>query len=156
MAVGQQPTEHATNIEMMPLSRLTNFGDLPKQLIKYAGVGGVSAIFHYATLVACVELFNINPVAAAVAASTVGAGVNYWLNYHYTFASDRRHLQSVPRFLVVASTGAGLNAGLMHVGVNLVEMHYLPAQLITTVIVFFWNFLINRRWTFRSQPVERP
>ncbi|MFM8639009.1 MAG: GtrA family protein [Betaproteobacteria bacterium] len=44
----------------------------------------------------------------------------------------------------------------MHVGVNLVQMHYLPAQLITTVIVFFWNFLINRRWTFRSQPVERP
>jgi len=131
-------------------SYLALLGDLPYQLVKYAGVGGVSAVFHYATLVACVELLSVNPVPAALAASGVGAGVNYWLNYHYTFKSARHHAQSVPRFLTVATAGAGLNAGLMYVGVHLVELHYLPAQMITTVIVFFWNFLINRYWTFKA------
>ncbi|NBQ92051.1 MAG: GtrA family protein [Betaproteobacteria bacterium] len=134
---------------MNRIPRWSRLGTLPAQLVKYAGVGGVSAIFHYGTLVACVEWLKVSPVPASVAASGVGAGVNYLLNYHYTFRSDRHHGQSVPRFLTVAATGAGLNAGLMFLGVHLIEIHYLLAQLLSTAIVFFWNFLINRSWTFR-------
>ena len=119
-----------------------------KQMMRYAGVGGVSAIVHYATLIAAVELAQADPVFASVVASAAGALVNYALNYHYTFSSDRAHHISVLRFAIVATTGAALNAALMALGVDILGAHYLPTQVVATIIVFFWHFIVNRIWTF--------
>jgi len=30
------------------------------------------------------------------------------------------------------------------------QWHYLPSQLLSTVLVLVWNFQLNRRWTFSS------
>jgi putative flippase GtrA len=119
-----------------------------QQMMRYAGVGGVSAIFHYGTLIAAVELGGSAPVSAAVLASSVGAVVNYLLNYHFTFGSRREHRISVIRFSVVALLGTGLNAALMALGVEVLGLHYLLVQIGATVVVFFSNFLLNRAWTF--------
>lgn len=127
------------------------FPALARQMLRYAGVGGLSAIFHYGTLIVAVEWSGMEPVPASAAASAVGAVVNYALNYHFTFASQRSHAQSLPRFLAVALSGAALNIALMALGVELLGMHYLLTQVIATGIVFFWNFLCNRAWTFGAK-----
>ncbi len=122
------------------------------QMIRYAGAGGVSAIGHYSCLILAVEWGGMNPVIASIVASVVGAVINYLVNYHYTFASDAPHLQSVARFCTVAATGMGWNAAIMWVGTQAMSANYLLTQIVATVLVFFWNFFNNRRWTFhRSQ-----
>ena len=120
-------------------------------MIRYAGAGGVSAIFHYGTLIFCVEVTRSDAVVSAIIASAVGAVVNYILNYHFTFSSQRAHRIGVTRFAIVAVLGTGLNAAIMHLGVNMMELHYLPTQGFATGVVFFWNFALNRAWTFGVQ-----
>ena len=78
---------------------------------------------------------------------------SYLLNRAWTFRSrDPDRLRQGLQFLVVASIGAGLNASIMYVLHGRLHIHDLVAFVIATVLVMFWNFLVNRAWTFRHRP----
>jgi putative flippase GtrA len=84
-----------------------------------------------------------------------GALTNYWLNYHFTFHSNKSHLDAGPKFLAVAAIGFILNAVLMLLSRALFAgQHYLLRQACTTIIVLVWNFAGNRFWSFRERSNE--
>lgn len=119
------------------------------QFARFSGVGFVSAIGHYGLLIALVQGAGTEPVRASVAGALLGAWINYALNYRYTFRSTQRHRQSVARFAVVAAFGLVLNTFFMWLGVDLMHLHYLLSQVLTTGLVLLWSFAANRYWTFR-------
>lgn len=130
------------------------------QFVRFTGVGCVSAIGHYGLLIALVQGLAVDAVLASTAGALLGALINYALNYHFTFRSTRCHRESVPRFAAIAIGGLALNSLLMWIGVDGLSLHYLLAQVMTTVLVLFWSFLGNRWWTFAhagapAQGVER-
>ena len=84
----------------------------------------------------------------------VGALVNYFLNYYFTFQSNRRHAEAFVQFYVVAGVGFLFNALFMWLLADVLGIYYLLAQLVTTGIVLLWNFWLNRTWTFRSRSLE--
>ncbi|HRE17850.1 MAG TPA: GtrA family protein [Rhodocyclaceae bacterium] len=128
-----------------------------QQFIRFAGVGCLSAVGHYGLLITLVQFFEVEEVLASSAGALLGAGINYTLNYRYTFQSRKRHRESVGKFAAVALVGLGLNTLFMWVGVHLLVWHYLPAQIVTTGLVLIWSFLGNRFWTFDTpQPAHHP
>ena len=78
----------------------------------------------------------------------VGGVVSYLLNRRHTFASDRPHEEAGWRFALVAAGGFGLTYLLMSLFVERLGAPYLPAQLVTTVLIMFVTFFANRAWTF--------
>ena len=62
-----------------------------KQFIKFSGVGVVGTAVQYATLFILVQLAGVYPVLASTAGFVLGAFVNYYLNYIYTFRSSKSH-----------------------------------------------------------------
>jgi len=128
---------------------------LPRQLSTYALVGVAASLAHYAVLVALVELAHVPPVTAALVGYVVGGVVSYRLNRRHTFVSDRPHREAVWRFALVAATGFGLTFLLMRLFVERLAAPYLPAQLVTTVLIMFASFTINRLWTFAHRPAKR-
>jgi putative flippase GtrA len=72
------------------------------------------------------------------------------LNRRHTFASDRPHQEATWRFALVAGLGFCLTYGFMGLFVDRLEAPYLPAQMVTTALVMFVSFFINRIWTFRA------
>lgn len=133
---------------MRPPCTTPDLAGLGRQFSLFTLVGAVGTAAHYLLLVILVEQMVVDPVLSSMAGALLGAGVNYVLNRRYTFRSDRRHREALPRFLAVAGTGFVLNAALMWLAVDLVGLHYLPAQLLATALVLLWNWLANRRWTF--------
>ena len=79
------------------------------------------------------------------------AGLNYWLNYHFTFRSRNPHVGAVGRFALVALSGLGLNALVMMLLGYVPGLKYIVAQLIATALVLVWNFLGNSVWTFAQR-----
>jgi putative flippase GtrA len=118
------------------------------QFLLYAGVGVIGTIGHYTTLIILVEFWAVDPVIASCLGFVVGALINYVLNYHFTFQSDKRHREALTKFLIVATAGALINGGIMYVGVENTRFNYLIVQIFATVVVLMWNFIVNKLWTF--------
>ncbi len=118
-----------------------------KQFARFTSVGVIGTAVHYGVLIACVQKLGIDPVPSTALGAGSGALVNYILNYYLTFNSKRRHLDAAPKFLTIAIIGMALNALSMWLVVPYI--HYLLAQLTATAIVLFWNFVLNRFWTFQ-------
>lgn len=85
----------------------------------------------------------------------VGAALNYFLNYRFTFNSNEKHRIALPRFLIVMLIGFVLNLAMMYVTVNLFQIYYLFAQVLSTGVVLLWNFCGNRFWTFGNDSGAR-
>lgn len=122
--------------------------ELLRQFASFFGVGSVSALGHFGTLILLVQGFGMAAVPASAAGALVGAWINYSLNYRYTFRSSKKHREALFKFAVVAVVGLLLNTLFMWLGVEIFLIHYLLSQLVTTGLVFIWSFLANRYWTF--------
>lgn len=125
---------------------------LPQRLLRFAAVGAIGTVAHYALLLALVEAAGIDPLVGSVAGFMLGALVNYAMNRRLVFRSDRAHAEALPRFFAVAGIGVVWNALLMSVLMGPIGLHYLPAQVVTTGLLLLWHYAGNARWTFRRKP----
>lgn len=106
---------------------------------------------HYAVLIVLVSGFNQSAAISAMIGATAGALTNYFLNYHFTFASDKRHREALPRFMAMAAVGIAMN-GLIVEALTLYEVNYLVAQVVATLVILGINFMVSRLWIFRRLP----
>lgn len=126
---------------------------LARQFRTFFGVGLAAACVHYGLLLSLVEGYRIDPVPATLTGYVSGGIVSYLLNRRLTYRSDRPHGEATWRFAIVSAVGFGLTWMFVSLLVRGFGAPYLPAQLVTTGIVLFWNFSANRFWTFRAPPV---
>jgi putative flippase GtrA len=124
---------------------------IPRQFLLFAAIGAVGTAAHYAVLIALVHSQTAGPKAATSFGFAVGALVNYMLNYRFTFNSDKPHSDTLPKFLAVAASGAGLNYAVMWLGIEALHIHYLAAQIAATALILMWNYWVNRVWTFAGR-----
>ena len=124
---------------------------LISQFIRFAGVGIVGTIVHYTILIFSVQFLGISPVPASVMGFVSGGIVNYYLNYRITFRSRKRHYEAFSKFFSIALVGLLFNTALMTLFVEILNWHYLVAQIITTGLVLVWNFAGNKLWTFKEK-----
>jgi dolichyl-phosphate beta-glucosyltransferase len=124
---------------------------LTAPFVRYAGAGALGTLCHYLVLLLLAGLLAVRPTFASVAGALVGAGVNYLLNYHVTFASNAAHRVTLPRFVVVAALSATLNGAGMWFATSRLGLYYLVAQLGCTAAVLVIGYLLNSAWTFRSR-----
>ena len=118
------------------------------QFVRYAGAGVIGTAAHYAVLVTLVQFAQTGAVAASTAGAIVGAGINYFLNHRFTFASGQSHRRALPRFAAVAAAGVVLNALVLAAVLALAGPQYLVAQVIATLVVLLAGYLATRTWTF--------
>lgn len=127
---------------------------LPRQISTFFGVGLVSIVADYGTLLFLREVFDVSPVYGALAGYLVGGLVNYLLNRAHTFSTERGHLQAGWRFASVMAVGFSLTGLFMWIFAEKLEIPYLIARVITTGIVFCWNFGAHKLWTFGERRPE--
>ncbi len=113
-------------------------------------IGAVGTGGHFLTLILLVELAGLSAVWATTAGFSVGALINYFLNYHLTFKSDKAHREAMLKFFMVALLGAGMNMLIVFIGVDMLVLHYLLVQLFASALVLLWNFSANKLWTFAT------
>lgn len=125
------------------------------QFTRFTGVGVIGTAAQYAVLITFVRMGRIDPVWASSFGAVVGALVNYYLNYRYTFRSSIGHGEAMLKFFAVAGIGLTLNLLVMSILARHLGLHYLLSQLLATGLVLLWNFAGNRFWTFRD-PTNAP
>jgi putative flippase GtrA len=121
----------------------------------YLLVGVCAAVGHYGTLIVLTEAFNFDPVHASIIGFFIAGAISYVLNYRFTFRSTRRHVEALPIFGFVVAVAFVINWVSMVCLNRILDLHYIPSQLITTGIMLIWQYSANKLWTFRAAPSSR-
>jgi putative flippase GtrA len=118
------------------------------KFIKYSIVGCISVLIYFLSVFVLVEHFDKDPIFASTLSFIIMTYISFLLNKKYTFGSHFSYNQLL-RFLVVSAIGFTLNFGIMYLVVNILSLHYVIGELITTLIIPIINFILNNYWTFK-------
>lgn len=122
-----------------------------KQFIKYGFVGACGTCAHYCWLIALSFLCpKINPAYFAFSGALLGAIINYLLNYHYTFTSSKKHFMAFPQFAMLAVFNM-LASFLIVQAFTAFNLHFLPGQIIATMLCVPFGFIISKKVVFNEQ-----
>ena len=123
------------------------------QLFRYGFVGGIAFVVDYVTLFLLTEYAGVPYLWSAAIAFILGLVTNYLISIIWVFQhNEKMHIwQEFLFFAVIGVIGLGLNEIIMYAGTDLLHLHYMVSKLISTVIVFFWNFFARKFLIFTKR-----
>lgn len=145
----------------LPFINRLGFDQRPKEFIrflKFATVGAIGMGIDLSVLTLAREWLALSLSLAVGLGFTVAVISNFTWNRLWTFPESReRPLGSqLAQFIVVNIVGLGINEAVvlgLHPIFSLL-LHdpaaYLGAKVIAIGIVLFWNYFVNRAWTYRG------
>ena len=134
------------------IQKLFDRSTLLGQLFRYGIVGGIAFVVDYGTLLFLTEVCHVHYLLSAGIAFVLGLVCNYVLSTRFVFGESRLKSQwaEFTAFLIIGAVGLVLNEIILYVCQDLIGIHYMLGKIISTVIVFFWNFLARRFLLFKS------
>lgn len=113
------------------------------QLFRYLWVGGLSFIIDYISLFILTEYLNINYLISAAIAFILGLTTNYQLSTIWVFSNSRLNnkFTEFTIFSIIGIIGLGLNEIIIYICSEYLHLYYMISKLISTAVVFFWNFM---------------
>ncbi len=129
-------------------------GNLWIQVFRYLVSGGVAFLVDAGLLALLTECFGQHLLLLWTAIA-FGAGLLATYLFSIAWVFDNRSMRSrtaeVAIFVGIGIVGLGLTELLMWLLTGKAGIHYLVAKVITTVIVFVWNFSAKKLILFRSK-----
>lgn len=122
-----------------------------KQLFRYAFVGGIAFIVDYGALFLLTEYAHFHYILSASISFILGLITNYLLSISWVFNNrklEKRYMEFLI-FAIIGIVGLGLNAAIMYVATDWCNLHYMISKIISTIIVFFWNFFARKFILFK-------
>lgn len=119
-----------------------------QQLLAYGLAGATGTSLHYVFAYTLWQHSGIPVVAASTVGAIAGAITNYLLSYTVVFKSQSRHLQAARRFAITAVAGFAINSAVLQL--LLAEFNVFASQLVATACVFFFGYVVNRKWSFHA------
>jgi len=135
-----------------------------KQFIKFCFVGGTAAIINFSVLTFLVELLGVWYVFANLCGGFISAIFNFFSNKFWTFRNQelgKKAFKQGFKFIFVMVSSVILNTLFIFLITEFIGFDYRLSWVIATGLITFWNFTLNRFWTFapkviESEPLNKP
>lgn len=150
--------EYAEQVADITLYSFVNHGSAAwwewKRVFRFGIVGLSGIVVNLGILFLLVEFFTVNKDLASPIAIEFSILNNFIWNDLWTFGSvENQNVSSrwhrLVAFTLVSVGGAVINYAIFLVLTSWFAVYYLVAQLIGILIAFVWNFLVNRRVTWK-------
>jgi len=146
-----------------------------ERFLKFSLVGTIGAIIDFGILYLLHSVLGFHIVLSNTCSFTTAVLSNFLWNRYWTYPDSRSKPLSTQlrQFFIVNIAGWGINTGILlllrypfaslmvNIGSNLTilsnpelsyKLGYNLAKAVATVVVMFWNFGINRIWTYSDAP----
>ncbi|MBP8001501.1 MAG: GtrA family protein [Chloroflexi bacterium] len=135
-----------------------------ERFLKFAVVGTIGFIIDFGLLTLFKEVFGLHTAVANTLSFCAAVVSNFTLNRYWTYPDSRsKKLSSqLTQFLLVSIIGLLINdaivilmehpfQALLDTSLNFLPLSgYIPAKVVATIVVLFWNYFVNRRWTYND------
>jgi len=129
-------------------------GKLWIQVFRYLVSGGIAFVVDAGMLALLTECFGRSLLLLWTGLSfCLGLAVTYLFSILWVFdnRSMKSHAAEVLVFVGIGVVGLALTELLMWLLSDISGIHYMISKIITTVIVFVWNFTAKKTILFRSR-----
>lgn len=121
------------------------------QFIRYGFVGGIAFAVDFGLLYVLTDILQLHYLLSAALSFTAGLTVNYILSTLWVFT---RHQVSSKKtelliFIAIGVIGLGFNEALMWLLTDWWETYYLISKIVSTVLVYLWNFSARKYILYR-------
>ena len=132
-----------------------------QRFTRFLTVGAVGTFLDF-SLLSLLKALGLPTLIANSASFTAGVVNNFTLNRLWTFADAKQAnwQRQLAQFVLVSLVGLALNNAIVllletPLGILLgqPDYGYLPAKVIATGVVVFWNYFANRHWTFNDTKI---
>ncbi|NLZ46932.1 MAG: GtrA family protein [Clostridiales bacterium] len=133
------------------------------QFFRYCFVGGLAFIADAGSLGLLVEVVKLDEIISAVIAFAIGLTVNYYLSKVWIFKKSKieNRFSEFMLFAIIGIVGLLMNMGIIWLFRDLVgpkqplefipkDKYYMMGKLVSTVIVFMWNFFARKFLIFNK------
>ncbi|MBO6169547.1 MAG: GtrA family protein [Bacteroidales bacterium] len=140
--------------ELIKLLFTERSSDIKVQAFRYLVSGGTAFLVDAGLLALLTELFGRERLLVWTGIAFVaGLTITYLFSIFWVF--DNRSMKSrtaeILIFILIGLCGLGLTELFMWVFADKAHIHYMISKVITTVIVFFWNFFAKKLILFRNK-----
>lgn len=156
-AIGRSPLCRLPAVERL-LNRLRANPKELERFLKFAMVGTLGAVIDFSVLNLLILGFGWSKALSNTFSFSIAVLSNFTWNRLWTFPESRERpvRTQLPQFILVNLIGLGINQlvflSLDHYvfGPWLGELGYNVAKAVAILIVLFWNYGINRIWTYKG------
>jgi putative flippase GtrA len=121
------------------------------QLFRYTFVGGIAFLVDFGTLFLLTDKLKLHYLFSAIIAFILGLITNYLLSITWVFKQrklNKAHLEFAI-FSLIGIVGLGMNELIIWFSTEIIGFYYLISKLISTIIVYFWNFFVRKFTLFK-------
>jgi len=122
-------------------------------LLRYTVVGGVAFLVDFGVLTLLTEVAGFHYLISAALSFLLGLVTNYTLSVIWVFPRHRlgRRWAEFSIFGLIGLVGLGLNEIIMWGLTEKTGAHYLASKLVSTAIVYLWNFFVRKFALFNKE-----
>lgn len=132
----------------MHIQRLPSYTSIIS-FIRFCVVGSIGFTIDFLLLFVFVHFFRLNPLVGSFFSFIIATTTTFFFNKNWTFQNDsRKYTLLISKFFIVASVGLCFTILFMYLFWKKLHIYYLLAKTITAFLVLFWNFFVNKLWTF--------
>jgi putative flippase GtrA len=123
-----------------------------RHFIKFCVVGLVNTVVHFSVYVVFFDIYNYYYLQANALAWFIAVFVSFFLNKYWTFQNFARRAiyHQYIKFFIISGAGLALNTGLLFIFVDTYKINDKLSLIFAIGIVTFWNFFLNKLWTFKN------
>lgn len=130
-----------------------------RQFLSYFAVGGASAIVEWVAFFLLGRLLAMPYLPATALAFVFSTTANWFLGRTFTFKGSelgKNKSKELAQVFGVSAVGLLGNLALMYLFVSVLgmdsELLKTLAKILSTGIVFIWNFLARKLWIYKERP----
>ena len=137
-----------------------------RRFVKFAIVGACGTVTDFTVLNVLIQLFSFPLYLANTISFTAAVAQNFVLNRFWTYpeSRERNARGQLLQFGLVSAIGLGINQFVFLTIHHFLEPFWMDifgsdwghfasyniAKLFAIGVVLFWNFVVNRLWTYRG------
>lgn len=120
--------------------------DVKIQFFRYLFVGGFAAVVNIGTLYIFKEFAHMHYLLANVLGFVLGLITNYILSKWLVFAKENKMngIIEFATYTIIGVVGLGLDTLFMWIFTDKVKLYYMLSKIISTALVFIWNFFARK------------
>ncbi len=123
-----------------------------RQFIKFGIVGLGNTVIDFGGFAIGTRFFHWHYILANIFSWFCAVFFSFAMNKYWTFRAVQQGalLQQYVKFFIVSLVSLGISLALLKVFIDLWHVQDLVSKLLTIGVVVFWNFFMNKFWTFSS------